>query len=350
MISSEIPSDNLPETKSVSIVVPVFNEQDNIPHFYEAVRDVMAELRDRYTWELIFVDDGSSDDSRAMLQALEERDPHVQPVFLARNYGHQIALTCGLDRAYGDAVITMDGDMQHPPAMIPELLTKFEEGFDVVQTIRMTTQGVSWLKRKSSAYYYKGLNAISDVPVRPGGSDFRLLSRPAADALRRFREQDRFIRGMVSLLGFRQTTVSFIAPARFAGVSKFSPKKMLRLALAGVFSTSTIPLRIGLYLGCISAMLSLLGCAYVLYVKYIDLDAVPGWATDVSLTLFFGGLQLIVLGFIGEYIARIYQEVKRRPLYLVQRDMPRFRSDGGRSSRPERRLYGEEEPEEGSSR
>ena len=121
------------------VIVPAYNEQDNIPHFYEAVRDVMAELRDRYTWELIFVDDGSSDDSRAMLQALEERDPHVQPVFLARNYGHQIALTCGLDRAYGDAVITMDGDMQHPPAMIPELLTKFEEGFDVVQTIRMTT-------------------------------------------------------------------------------------------------------------------------------------------------------------------------------------------------------------------
>lgn len=311
--------------KAISLVVPVYNEQDNIMHFYTSVQQVMETLAGRYTWELIFVDDGSSDASRALLQTLADRDRHVQPVLLARNYGHQLALTCGLDRAFGDVVITLDGDMQHPPTMIPELLSYYEQGYDVVQTIRETTQGVSLVKKVTSAFYYRALNAISDVEVRPGGSDFRLLSRPAADALRRFREHDRFIRGMVTQLGFRQVTVPFVAPARYAGRSKFSPRKMLRLALAGVFSCSTVPLRIGLYLGFICAFISLFIFADVLYAKYFTQDAAPGWATSVSIMLFFGGMQLIVLGFIGEYIARIYQEVKGRPLYLVAEDMPRLR-------------------------
>lgn len=314
--------------QSLAIVVPVYNEEDNIPHFYASVCEVMQPLAARYRWEVIFVDDGSNDESRAILGTLAARDERVQPVFLSRNYGHQLALTCGLDRALTDVVITMDGDMQHPPALIPELLVRFEQGYDVVQTIRRTTEGVSWLKKFSSSFYYKALNAISDIEVRPGGSDFRLLSRPAVDALRRFREHDRFIRGMVTQLGFRQTTLSFTAPPRYAGNSKFSPRKMLRLALAGVFGCSTVPLRMGLYFGFVCAMLSLLGFAYVLYVKYVDLDAVPGWATDVSISLLFGSLQLIVLGFIGEYIARIYQEVKNRPLYLVGEEMPRLRQDG----------------------
>ena len=200
--------------KRVSIVVPVYNEEDNIAHFVQSVEKVMETLP--YAYEILFIDDGSRDRSREILREMGERDPHVQSIFLARNAGHQVALTCGTDHANGDAVITMDGDMQHPPELLPVLLAKWEAGYEIVQTVRLTTEGASIFKRLTSKYYYRLLNAMTDVEIQEGGSDFRLMDRKAVLALRRYHEHARFIRGIVGAMGFRKTTVEFVAPERFA--------------------------------------------------------------------------------------------------------------------------------------
>ena len=303
--------------KKVSIVVPVYNEEDNIEHFAESVRMAMEPLD--YAYEILFVDDGSRDGSRGILLKLELEDPHIHGIFLARNSGHQLALTCGLDYADGDAVITMDGDMQHPPELIPLLLEKWEEGNDVVQTIRQTTEGVSIFKRLTSRYYYKVLNTLSDVPIQPGGSDFRLMDRRVVIAFRRYREHARFIRGMVGAMGFRQVQVEFVAPPRFAGVSKFSLRKMARFAMDGILSYSSVPLRWAFYAGLFSGLCSILLLIHVFYATWMG-SAVAGWATITVCILFFGGIQMVFLGIIGEYIGRIFEEVKGRPLYLVAKE------------------------------
>ena len=241
-------------------------------------------------------------------------DAHVRALWLSRNYGHQAALTCGIDHAEGDAVITMDGDMQHPPALLPKLLGLWEQGYDVVQTIRQTTEGVSAFKRLTSKYYYKALNLISEVPVQPGGSDFRLMDRQAVLSLRQYREHDRFLRGIVGAMGFRQVQVPFVAPERYAGTSKFSLKKMAKFALDGILGNSILPLRISFYIGLLSVALF----GHVLFETY-EGDTVPGWSTIVIVMAFFGGTQLMVLGILGEYIGHIFREVKGRPLYLVDK-------------------------------
>ena len=311
--------------KTISIVVPVFNEEDNIEHFYESVCKVMESLP--YDFELIYVDDGSKDRSREILRSLEKQDERVQSIFLARNSGHQLALTCGLDNADGDAVITMDGDMQHPPELIPVLLEKWEQGYEVVQTIRKTTEGVSAMKKLTSYYYYKLLNKLSNVHIQEGGSDFRLMDRVVVKAFRRYREHARFIRGMIGAMGFRQVQIEFVAPKRFAGVSKFSPRKMLNFAIDGVLAYSNLPLRLGLYIGMISGVISLLMILHVFFSKYVLNDAVAGWATLTACVLFFGGMQMIVLGILGEYLGRVFEEVKHRPLYLIARGKPKDEKD-----------------------
>ena len=305
--------------KQITIVVPVYNEAENIPHFTQAVAEAMAPLP--YDYTLLFVDDGSREDSRRVLRETVKNNPHVRAIYLSRNYGHQAALTCGIDNADGDAVITMDGDMQHPPALIPRLLALWEQGYDIVQTIRQTTEGVSAFKRLSSKYYYKALNLISEVPIQPGGSDFRLMDREAVLALRQYREHDRFIRGIVGALGFRQVQVPFVAPERYAGTSKFSLKKMARFALNGILGNSIVPLRISFYIGLLSLLFSVALFGHVIFEEF-EGDTVPGWSTLVILAAFFGGTQLMVLGILGEYIGRIFREVKGRPLYLTQKERP----------------------------
>lgn len=306
--------------KYVSIVVPSYNEEANIEHFYESVVEVMDTLP--YAFELIFVDDGSTDRSREILRRLETQDARVQPIFLSRNFGHQLALTCGIDHADGDAVIMMDGDMQHPPSLLPTLLAHWEEGYEVVQTIRLATEDAGFLKKRTSALYYKLLNRISRVPIQEGGADFRLMDRKVVVEFRRYRERTRFIRGLVGAMGYRQTQVKFKAPERYAGRSKFSPRKMIRFALDGILAYSTMPLRVGLYGGIICGGLSFLLFLHVLYEKLIEGTAVPGWATITACVLFFGGFQLVTLGIIGEYISNIFEEVKHRPLYLIAREKP----------------------------
>ncbi|EIW16634.1 glycosyl transferase family 2 [Pelosinus fermentans A11] len=304
------------EMKLISVVVPVFNEQENVNVFYQEVCKYMEPLG--YAYELIFIDDGSSDDTAVILEYMTKQDIKVKAVLLARNFGHQVALTCGLDYAQGDVVITMDGDLQHPPELLPLLLTKWEEGFDVVQTVRVDTSGVSWLKKFTSSMFYRLINIMSDVHIVEGGSDFRLLDKKVVHTFQCFKEKARFIRGIIGDMGYRQAQVEFVAPERFAGKSKFSPRKMLSFALAGITAYSKLPLRVAFYLGLLFGVLSFGLTLNVVYTKLFTADAVPGWATVAVSILTLGGIQLVGLGIIGEYVGRIFEEVKQRPLYWVR--------------------------------
>jgi len=302
----------------ISIVVPVFNEEDNIDNFYREVVKNMQDLA--YTFEIIFVDDGSRDATPLILDRLANCDNRVRALVLARNFGHQIALTCGLDHADGDAVITMDGDMQHPPSMLPLLIKQWEEGYEVVQTIRTSTEGVSWFKKLTSRLYYKLINSVSNVHINEGGSDFRLLDKTVVTSFRRFRERARFIRGMISAIGYKQILIEFTAPPRYAGTTKFSLKGMLHFALDGITAYSKLPLRIAFYIGVLCALGSFILALHVLYIKVFTQQAAPGWATITASILMLGGLQLAGLGVIGEYVGRIFEEVKQRPLYWLRID------------------------------
>lgn len=301
----------------ISIVTPVYNEEGNVVFFHDEVTKVMKEMGMDY--EIIYVNDGSKDKTDILIHQLAENDPHVRALTFARNFGHQIAITCGMDFAKGDAVITMDGDMQHPPALIPKLIEKWQEGYDIVQTVRTATEDAGFIKKLTSSGYYAVINSISTSKVVPGGSDFRLMDRKALDAFLQFREHARFIRGIVGGLGFKQATIEFEAPARHAGVSKFSMKKMLHFAMDGIITNSTLPLRMAFYMGLFAALIGIVVILHVLYCVITD-QAVPGWATMTILTTVFGSMNLMCLGIIGEYISRISEETRNRPLYWLADD------------------------------
>lgn len=301
----------------ISIVTPVYNEEDNVVFFHDEVTKVMEKLGMDY--ELIYVNDGSRDRTDLLIHQLASHDPHVRALTFARNFGHQIAITCGMDFARGDAVITMDGDMQHPPALIPKLIEKWQEGYDVVQTIRTATEDAGFVKKLTSSGYYAVINSISTTPVVPGGSDFRLMDRKALDAFLKFREHSRFIRGIVGGLGFKQTSIEFTAPARHAGVSKFSMKKMVHFAMDGIITNSTVPLRMAFYIGLLAGFAGFLVILHVLWCVLMG-EAVPGWATMTILISIFGGLNLMCLGIIGEYLGHVFEETRNRPLYWLSDD------------------------------
>ena len=311
--------------KKISLVVPVFNEEDNLREFYKRATAVMQ--AEPYDYNIIFVDDGSKDSSRKILSELSKSDNHVESYLLSRNYGHQMALTCGLDNADGDAVITMDGDLQHPPELLPQMLRFWEQGSEIVQTKRTDTEDATFFKKLTSCVYYKLINTLSTVEITPGGSDFRLMDRIAVDAFKQYRERARFIRGLVNTLGFNVTVLEFIAPPRFAGHSKFSLHKMLHFALDGITAFSNLPLRWAFYIGLIFGITSILLLGHVFYVKFISNDAVPGWATMTVSVLFLGGIELVGIGILGEYIGRIFEEIKHRPLYLVSRHIKSTNED-----------------------
>ena len=258
----------------ISIVTPVYNEEDNVVYFHDEVTRVMKEVGMDY--EILYVNDGSTDDTEKKLRMLAASDPHVRALSFARNFGHQIAITCGMDFADGDAVITMDGDLQHPPALIPTLIRKWQEGWDIVQAIRTATEDAGLVKRCTSAGYYAFINAISENHIRPGGSDFRLMDRRAILTFRRFREHSRFVRGIIGSMGYKQTTVEYVAPARHAGVSKYSMRKMLHLAMDGILTNSTVPLRMIFYVGLLSLVFGFLLILYVLGSWALG-STVPGW-------------------------------------------------------------------------
>ena len=307
------------EQKLISVAVPVYNEQENIDALY---REVVRHLEPLpYRFELIYIDDGSKDATPLILDRLSQQDSRVRALILARNYSFQTALTCGMENAEGDAVITMDGDLQHPPALLPTLIARWEAGAEVVQTIRKDTEGVSLLKKLTSRGFYQLINAISKVHIVEGGSDFRLLDRKVVLGFRRFGERAKFIRGIISSIGYKQEYLEFVAPPRRAGKSKFSLGKMLHFALDGITGYSKLPLRIAFYMGLLLGLASFVLLGHVLYIKLFTEDAVPGWATTSASIFMLGGLQRVGLGIVGEYVGRIFEEVKQRPQYLVREEL-----------------------------
>ncbi|MBK7779786.1 MAG: glycosyltransferase family 2 protein [Ardenticatenia bacterium] len=301
----------------LSVVVPMYNEADNVATFYERTRAVLDGLG--LSWEIVCVDDGSRDDTLLQLIALHRRDPRVKVVELARNFGKEIALTAGLDAAGGQAVVPIDADLQDPPELIPTMVERWRQGYDVVFATRTERMGESWLKQQTAATFYRLMERLSEVPIPPNTGDFRLMSRPAVDALRGVRERNRFMKGIFAWVGFRQTQLPYRRDARHAGETKWNWWSLTRLAIEGITSFSSAPLQLATWMG---LAVSALAFAYALHRVVITLlrgPDVPGYPSLLVVILFLGGVQLITLGIIGEYIGRIYQEVKQRPLYLVRR-------------------------------
>jgi polyisoprenyl-phosphate glycosyltransferase len=308
--------------KTVDIIIPVYNEEEALPAFHQQLSQALEGLDYRFT--ICYVDDGSTDGTPARLEVMAAADGRVSILQLSRNFGHQNALTAGLDQAQGDYVITMDGDGQHPPVLIPEMLRLAEAGCDMVLTQRQEEEDASVFKRWTSHTFYRLLNRIGDTDVLPGGADFRLLSQPVVAALRSLHEYHRFLRGMVAWVGFRKAILPFQPPARLAGRSKYSLRKMLRLSMDAVFSFSLVPLFISISLGLLFFVLALVEAIYVLSFWFSgrqDLLA-PGWSSLMFMLLVVGGILMVLVGFMGIYIGYIFQEVKRRPVYLLRHKLP----------------------------
>jgi len=298
-----------------SVVAPIFNEIGCLEAFYQQVRQVMESLKT--PWELILVDDGSTDGSSEMIQNLAKKDPFIQAVIFARNFGHQIAVTAGLDYSRGKAVIVIDADLQDPPEVIVDLIKKWKEGYEVVYAVRRKREGESWFKLLTASIFYRTIYRITDVKIPLDTGDFRLLDRKVVDVVGKMRERHRFLRGMASWVGFRQTGVEYDRKERFAGKTKYPFSKMLKLALNAVTSFSYFPLQVATYLGFISAVVSILAIPVVISLRLSHQAALLGQATTLITVLFLGGVQLITLGILGEYVGRIYDEAKGRPLYVV---------------------------------
>lgn len=316
------------EMRILSIVVPVFNEAEVVGAFYERMTAVARALPfDEY--EILFIDDGSADDTWARIRSFAERDPAVRPLKLSRNFGHQAAITAGLDHARGDCVVIIDSDLQDPPEVVPQLVARWEEGYDVVYGTRSSRDGEGSMKLLTAGAFYRLLNRLTRINIPVDTGDFRLLSRRAADQLRGLREQDRFVRGLVSWIGFRQTGVPYARDRRYAGSTKYPYRKMVKFALDGITSFSTVPLRLAMWLGYGASGLAFLYLLSVFVQKLMG-GTVQGWATIMVALLFLGGVQLICLGIMGEYVGRIFNEIKGRPLYVVEE----FLDDGAGEARP----------------
>lgn len=299
-----------------TIAIPVYNEIDSLPELTRRIAEVMQAQGE--PWELILVDDGSTDGSREWIEAHAGQDAHLRPVIFARNFGHQIGVTAGLDYSRGEAVVIMDADLQDPPEVIPELIERWAQGYDVVYAVRAEREGETWFKRFSAALFYRLINRITEVDIPVDTGDFRLMDRAVVDTLASMREQHRFPRAMVAWVGFRQIGVPYRRAARFAGETKYPFRKMLRLALNAITGFSYFPLQIATYLGFISAGLSILAIPLVAVLRLAGSQAFFGQASTLIAVLFLGGVQLISLGILGEYIGRIYDEAKGRPLYIVR--------------------------------
>jgi polyisoprenyl-phosphate glycosyltransferase len=308
----------------VSVVTPVYNEAETLPELH---RRLTAALEPLGRYEVVLVDDGSSDASWQVLRDLARGDGHLRLVRLSRNFGHQIALSAGLDAARGDAVVSMDSDLQDPPEVIPELVAKWREGYDVVYAVRTRREGESHFKRATASLFYKTIDRMSSVAIHNQAGDFRLLSRRALDALLSMPERARFLRGMSSWIGFRQIGVGYEREARHAGSTKYPLRRMLGFASDAMTSFSTTPIRIVVGLGFVSVVICLLALAWTLYLRLFTDNTIQGWTSVIVVVLFLGGVQLLSLGIIGQYVARIFEEVKDRPLYVVDEVVDPDRGD-----------------------
>ena len=299
-----------------SIVAPIYNELENISELYRRVKEVMDSTGE--TWELVLVDDGSTDGSTEAICELGKKDKHIRPVIFARNFGHQIAITAGWDYARGDAVVIIDADLQDPPELILEMAKKWKEGYEVVYAVRAEREGESWFKLWTASLFYRIIYRITDVKIPLDTGDFRLMDRKVVNVLRQMRERHRFPRGMSAWVGFKQIGVEYKRAARVAGETKYPFRKMFRLAINAITSFSYFPLQVATFFGFFSAGIAILAIPVVVYLRSIGSQFFGGQATTLIAVLFLGGVQLISLGVLGEYIGRLYDEAKDRPLYIVR--------------------------------
>ncbi|MDB5175745.1 MAG: dolichol-phosphate mannosyltransferase [Candidatus Saccharibacteria bacterium] len=302
--------------KLISYIFPIYNESGNIALLHKTISDLLATNK-AYNYELIFINDGSRDDSLEQLINLQHQDDRMAVIDLSRNFGHQLAVTAGLDYASGDAVIIMDSDMQDPPSVSFELIKRWEEGYEVVYAQRRSRKD-TFFKKLTAKWFYILLERLADIDIPRNTGDFRLMDRKVVNELNKFRERNRFLRGLVSYIGFKQTAVLFDRDERHAGETGYPLKKMLKFAADGIMGFSTVPLRLITHVGYLISGLSFVGIVYAVLRKIIDpAVTVPGWTFIVISILFIGGIQLIMLGIIGEYIGRIYSEAQNRPLYMI---------------------------------
>lgn len=300
----------------LSIIVPIYNEEEGIPALYERLHSVCTGFG--VTYELLFVNDGSRDRSLTLLKELQAADPQVRVLSFSRNFGHQVAITAGMDHAQGEAVVVIDADLQDPPELIGQMLEKWREGYDVVYAVREKREGDTLFKRATAALFYRLLRKITNVDIPLDTGDFRLMSRRSIEAMKLFSERNRFVRGLVSWIGFKQTGITFVRAERYAGETKYPLKKMLRFAIDGIVSFSFVPLQLATFFGFVASALSFLGILWVVYMRLFTQETITGWASMMVIVMFLGGVQLLTLGIIGEYIGRMYDEIKRRPLYLIE--------------------------------
>jgi dolichol-phosphate mannosyltransferase len=306
-------------TKLISIVVPCFNEQEVFVETNRRLNSVLSQLpNDLYQYEIIYVNDGSTDQTLSLIKQALSEDKHLKCLSFSRNFGHQIAITAGLDACKGDAAVVIDADLQDPPSVILEMIKQWEQGYDVVFGKRKDREGESSFKLLTAKYFYKLINRLSDVDIPRDTGDFRLMDRNALNQFLLMRESYRFVRGMVAWIGFNQTFVEYDRESRFAGQTKYPLKKMLRLASDAILSFSNTPLKIATFVGFITSIAAFIGIIYSLYVRLFTKSWVDGWAFLMIAILLIGGIILIVLGVIGEYVGRIYGEIKHRPLYIVK--------------------------------
>ena len=301
--------------KSVCIVVPVCNERGNLPILIEEIEKNFQLLP--YTLSLLFVEDSSTDGTLEYIKERAKQSSNIFYISFTKSFGHQNALKAGLDKTDADAVIMMDGDMQHPPALLPQILHEWENGNDVVYTIRKDHKDISMLKKKTSNLFYEVINNLSDIELEPGTADFRLMDRKVVNVFRTFNESDMFIRGLVKWMGFKEVGIEYISALRLDGKSKYSIKRMIRFALQGITSFSTKPLYVAAYLGFFFSLASLLYIPYIIYSYYFG-HYVSGWTSMIATMAFFGGLQLMILGIIGIYLGKLFMQSKQRPHYIIK--------------------------------
>lgn len=299
-----------------SIVVPIYNEEASLPELYKRIVEVMDTAGD--PWEFIMIDDGSLDGSAAQILAYAEQDERVRPVIFARNFGHQIAVTAGLDYSRGDAVVIIDADLQDPPEVILQLIEQWRTGFEVVYAIRETREGESWFKLTTAKLFYRVINKITSINIPLDTGDFRLMDRKVVDVMNQMREHHRFLRGMSAWVGFKQSGVKYQRAARYAGETHYPLQKMLKLAVTAITGFSFWPLQVAMWLGFFTSGLSILAIPVVVVTRLMGNQAFFGQATTLIAVLFLGGVQLISLGILGEYIGRLYDEARGRPLYIVR--------------------------------
>jgi polyisoprenyl-phosphate glycosyltransferase len=314
--------------KLISVVVPVYNEEQVIGTFYERAVSALASL-EGFDYELIFVDDGCRDGSYRQLTEFARRDPGVRVIKFSRNFGHQIAITAGVDHAHGDCVVVIDADLQDPPEVIKSMIDAWNNGFDVVYGVREEREGESAMKLLTASLFYKLLGHVAKIQIPANVGDFRLMSRRAVDELKQLREKDRFVRGLVSWIGFKQTGVLYHRDKRYAGETKYPYRKMIKFAMDGIASFSTLPLKLATWLGYATSLMAFLYLISVIVQKILGMT-VQGFATIMVAMMFLGGVQLICLGILGEYLGRIFNEIKPRPMYIIEEliEPGRIRDDG----------------------